>query len=76
MKKWYRKGYLIKEVEFDGDLHHFVVYSNDKTLATITPDTLRGMNCIIDDLNAGEDIDGWLDSTFQAMIYHSKGERK
>lgn len=61
MKVWERKGYKVEEVSFDGDLHAFKIIKDNEVLATITPDSIGVMNVIIEDLDAGEDVNGWDD---------------
>ena len=61
MRVWEREGYIVQEVEFDGDLHEFEIVKDDEVIATITPADIEDMERIIDDLDAGEDVDGWED---------------
>ena len=61
MRTWERKGYEVVEVEFDGDLHEFEVVKDGEVIATITPDTIEDMEQIIEDLDNGEDVNGWED---------------
>jgi hypothetical protein len=62
MKTWIRKGYKVREKEFDYDLHQYqVVRDNGEIIAIITPPDLDNQNEIIKALNAGEDVDGWED---------------
>lgn len=61
MKMWKRKGYLVKAVEFDFDLYLFQVIKDNEVIATITPDSIEDMEQIIDDLDAGEGVNGWED---------------
>ncbi|MFI8680419.1 helix-turn-helix domain-containing protein [Bacillus thuringiensis] len=61
MKIWERKGYTIVEVEHNYDLHAFEIIQNEEVVATITPNTIEDMNQIIEDLNNGEDVNGWED---------------
>jgi hypothetical protein len=62
MRTWTRKGYMVREIEFDYDLHQFeVVRDNGEIIATITPPDLDNQNEIIEALNAGEDVNGWED---------------
>ena len=62
MKTWIRKGYKVREIEFDYDLHQYqVVRDNGEIIATITPPDLDNQNEIIKALNAGEDVAGWED---------------
>lgn len=61
MGTWEREGYTVKERRFDHDLHVFDVIKNDEVIATITPATIEDMLQIIEDLDNGEDVDGWED---------------
>lgn len=61
MKTWEREGYIVEEVEFDGDLHEFNVIKNGEVIATITPADIDDMKQIIEDLDNGEDVNGWED---------------
>lgn len=61
IKVWEREGYRVEEKEFDHDLHQFDVIKNEDVIATITPATIEDMKQIIEDLDAGEDVDGWED---------------
>jgi hypothetical protein len=61
MNTWHRAGYEVQEKEFDYDLHAFDVVKGSVVIATITPGTIEDMKQIIEDLNNGEDVDGWED---------------
>ncbi len=61
LKIWERKGYTVEEKEFDYDLHQFEVIKDGEVIATITPGSIEDMNQIIEDLDNGEDVDGWED---------------
>ncbi|KAA0782577.1 hypothetical protein [Bacillus sp. BB56-3] len=61
MRTWEREGYKVVEVEHNFDLHAFDVIKKEEVVATITPNTIEDMNQIIEDLNKGEDVDGWDD---------------
>lgn len=61
IKVWERKGYTVEEKEFDYDLHQFDVIKDGEIIATITPGSVEDMKSIIEDLDAGEDVDGWED---------------
>ncbi|MBY0055010.1 hypothetical protein H7K32_25965 [Brevibacillus agri] len=61
MKVWKREGYEVVEKAFDGDLHEFDVVKTGEVVATITPADLDDMARIIEDLNNGEDVNGWED---------------
>lgn len=70
MKTWEREGYIVKEVEFDGDLHEFDVIKAGEVIATITPADIDGMNRIIEDLDNGEDVNGWEDGMGNTIVIH------
>jgi hypothetical protein len=62
MRTWTRKGYTVREIEFDYDLHQFeVVRDNGEIIATITPFDLDDQNDIIEALDAGQGVEGWED---------------
>lgn len=62
MRTWERKGYVVEEEAFDGDLHEFnVIRDNGDLVATINPNTLENQQIIVSDLDNGEDVDGWED---------------
>ena len=61
MRVWEREGYIVREVEFDYDLHEFEVVKDGEVIATITPADLDDMDRIISNLDAGEGVDGWED---------------
>lgn len=61
MKTWNRKGYTVEEVEYNYDLHAFEIIQNEEIVATITPNTIEDMQQIIEDLDNGEDVNGWED---------------
>lgn len=61
MRTWVREGYTVEEVEFDHDLHEFEVKKGDEVIATITPGSIEDMQAIIEDLDNGEDVNGWED---------------
>ncbi|WP_336992645.1 hypothetical protein [Bacillus toyonensis] len=61
MRIWEREGYKVVEEKFDGDLHAFDVIKREEVVTTITPGTIEDMNQIIEDLNDGEDVNGWED---------------
>lgn len=67
-KVWNRKGYHVIEVDFDGDLKEFEVVQSGEVIGTITPDSIESMQQIIEDLNAGEDVDGWDDGMGGVII--------
>ena len=61
LRTWERNTYIVEEKEFDGDLHEFDVIKNGEVIATINPATIEDMQAIIEDLDNGEDVDGWED---------------
>jgi hypothetical protein len=61
MKTWEREGYKVKERKFDHDLYVFDVIKNEEVIATILPPSIEDMKQIIEDLDNGEDVDGWED---------------
>lgn len=61
LKTWKRNGYTVEEQEFDYDLHQFAIVQNGTVVAAITPASLEDMSLIIEDLNNGEDVNGWED---------------
>lgn len=65
MRIWERDGYIIREVDFDYDLHEFEIVVDGEVKATITPDTIEDMEDIIQALNDGADpvAEGWEDGT-------------
>ena len=61
LKTWERNTYTVEEREFDGDIHEFDVVKDGEVIATINPETIEDMQAIIEDLDNGEDVDGWED---------------
>jgi hypothetical protein len=62
MRTWEREGYTVVEKAFNFDLHEFdVVMDSGEVVGTITPATLEDMATIVEDLDAGADVDGWED---------------
>lgn len=62
MRTWERDGYEVREVEFDYDLHAFVVVRDSgEIVATIIPPDLNAQKEIVEALNAGEGVDSWED---------------
>jgi len=68
MRKWERKGYEVREVEFDHDLHEFEVVKDGEVIASITPADIEDMNRIISALDAGEEVDGWEDGMGNTIV--------
>lgn len=61
MRTWKREGYEVVEKEFDYDLHQFEIIKDEEVKFTITPASIVDMQSIIEDLDAGEDVNGWED---------------
>ena len=61
MKTWIRQNYIVKEIEFDYDLHAFAVITDEGLVKKIYPTTYATMEQIISDLDAGADVNGWED---------------
>ncbi|PFX43534.1 hypothetical protein COL32_14495 [Bacillus pseudomycoides] len=61
MRTWNREGYKVVEIELDFDLHAFEVIKDEELIATITPNTIEDMQQIIEDLDNGENVNGWED---------------
>ncbi|WP_077297461.1 hypothetical protein [Virgibacillus pantothenticus] len=61
MRTWVRETYTVEEKDFDGDLHEFEIVQNGKVVGTINPATVEDQEQIIEDLNNGEDVNGWED---------------
>ncbi|PEI44624.1 hypothetical protein [Bacillus pseudomycoides] len=61
MRTWNREGYQVEEVELDYDLHAFEIVKDEEVIAKITPNTIEDMKQIIEDLDNGEDVNGWED---------------
>jgi len=58
---WEREGYSVEMRDFDYDLKQFAVIVLGKKEQLIIPGSIESMNSIIEDLNNGEDVDGWED---------------
>ena len=61
MRTWEYEDYVVKEKEFDYDLHEFDVVKNGEIVATITPGSIHNMEGVIYFLNQGYCVDGWED---------------
>lgn len=68
MRVWKRNGYTVEEKEFDYDLHQFDIVKDNKVIATITPNSIKDMQSVIEDLNEGVDVDGWEDGNGNTII--------
>ena len=60
IKRWERENYIIREEEFNYDLHKFVIWQYSMS-HTIIPNTIEDMKQIITDLDNGLDVNGWDD---------------
>lgn len=67
LRTWERSGYTVEMVDFDYDLKAFEVVQGDK-VQTIYPATIEDMQAIIDDLDAGECVDGWEDGLGNTVV--------
>lgn len=72
MRTWTREGYEVVETAFDHDLHQFEVVQDGETLFTITPPDLDNQAQIIEDLDAGEDVNGWEDGMGNTIYVEKK----
>jgi hypothetical protein len=72
MRTWEREGYTVVEVAFDHDLHQFEVVQDGETLFSITPPDLDNQAQIIEDLDAGEDVNGWEDGMGNTIYVEKK----
>lgn len=61
MRTWERENYIVTEAEFDNGLPYFEVVQNKKLIATIAPADIDAMQAIIEDLDKGEEVHGWVD---------------
>ena len=59
-RTWVKEGYTVEMVDFDYDLKQFEVRQGEE-VQVITPATIEDMEMIIQDLDNGEDVDGWED---------------
>lgn len=67
LRTWEREGYTVEMVEHDFDLKAFEVIQGE-TVQTIYPATIEDMQSIIDDLDAGEDVNGWEDGLGNLIV--------
>lgn len=67
MKTWNRNTYTVEMVEHDHDLKAFEVKQDDE-VQTIYPETIEDMQSIIDDLDNGEDVNGWEDGLGNTIV--------
>jgi hypothetical protein len=61
MKKWERENYTVLEIEHDHSLHAFEIIQGEEVKHTIYPGSISEMESIKEDLDAGEDVEGWED---------------
>lgn len=64
---WEREGYTVEMVDFDYDLKQFEVRQGEE-VQVITPATIEDMEMIIQDLDNGEDVDGWEDGNGGTIV--------
>lgn len=76
MRIWKREGYIVEEVELDHDLHQFEVKVGNDIVATIVPSDIDDMERIIEDLNAGEGVEGWEDGMGNTITIPVEEESK
>jgi hypothetical protein len=67
LRTWERENYTVEMIEFDHDLKAFEVIQGDK-VQTIAPATIEDMEAIIEDLDNGEDVDGWEDGVGNTIV--------
>lgn len=67
LRTWERENYTVEMVDHDYDLKAFEVIQGDK-VQTIYPATIEDMQAIIDDLDVGEDVDGWEDGNGNTIV--------
>jgi len=67
LRTWERNGYTVEMVEWDYDLKAFEVIQGENT-QTIVPATIEDMQAIIEDLDNGEDVDGWEDGNGNTIV--------
>lgn len=67
LRTWEREGYTVEMIDFDHDLKAFEVIQGDK-VQTIYPATIESMESIIEDLDNGEDVDGWEDGNGNTIV--------
>lgn len=68
MRVWHRRNYIVEEVEFALDLHAFNVIYDDTIIATIIPGTIEEMHQIIEQLDNGEEVEGWKNGLGETII--------
>lgn len=67
LRTWEREGYTVEMIDFDHDLKAFEVIQGDK-IQTIYPPTIESMEQIIEDLDNGEDVNGWEDGMGNTIV--------
>lgn len=75
IKRWERENYVVREEDFDGALHMFVVWQYGIP-QEIVPNTIEDMESIIKDLDEGADVKGWEDGNGNSVyLQNSMWER-
>ena len=59
MRTWERGYYKVVEIEHNYGLHAFEVVQDGKVISAIWPDDEEAMQHIINELDAGADVNGW-----------------
>jgi len=73
VKTWERSGYVVNMLDFDHDLKVFkVVQEEVDNVQIIYPSTIEDMELIIQDLNNGEDVNGWEDGNGNVIVINKK----
>lgn len=67
LRTWERDDYTVEMVEYDADLKAFEIIQGEK-VQTIYPATIEDMQSIIEDLDNGEDVDGWEDGLGNTIV--------
>lgn len=70
IKRWERENYVVREEDFDGALHMFVVWQYGIP-QEIVPNTIEDMESIIKDLDEGADVKGWEDGNGNPVYIHN-----
>ena len=76
-KEWkFENGIRVEEVDCNYDLHNFEVYSGDRYLGDVCPNSIEDMNECIAQLNGGSDpvTDGWEDGFGNQCTLNGWGE--
>lgn len=67
LQTWARGTYTVEMVEHDHDLKAFEITQGDR-VQTIYPATIEDMESIIEDLDNGEDVNGWEDGLGNTIV--------